>query len=129
MSTVYLARDVRHDRNVAIKVLHPELAVVLGPERFVTEMKVTASLQHPHILPLFDSGTANNQLFHVMPLIEGESLRDKLVREQQLPIDEAVGLATQVAGALDYAHRHGVVRPHWRGCHHRDPGLRSRSRR
>jgi eukaryotic-like serine/threonine-protein kinase len=109
MATVYLARDVRHDRKVAIKVIHPELAVVLGPDRFVTEMKVTANLQHPHILPLFDSGTARGQLFYVMPFVEGETLRDKLTREQQLPIDEAVRLTTEVAGALDYAHRHGVV--------------------
>jgi tRNA A-37 threonylcarbamoyl transferase component Bud32 len=109
MATVYLARDVRHDRKVAIKVLHPELAAVLGPERFVTEMKVTANLQHPHILPLFDSGTARSQLFYVMPFVEGESLRDKLTREQQLPIDEAVRITCEVANALDYAHRHGVV--------------------
>src|SRR5689334_14954092 len=90
MATVYLARDVRHDRKVAIKVIHPELAAVLGPERFVTEMKVTANLQHPHILPLFDSGTARGQLFYVMPFVEGETLRDKITREQQLPIEEAV---------------------------------------
>ena len=109
MATVYLARDVRHDRSVAIKVLHPELAAVLGPERFVTEMKVTASLQHPHILPLFDSGTAQGQLFYVMPVVEGESLREHLERELQLPIEEAVRITTEVAGALDYAHRHGVV--------------------
>ena len=80
MATVYLARDVRHDRKVAIKILHPELAAVLGPERFVTEMKVTANLQHPHILPLFDSGTAREQLFYVMPFVEGESLRERLQR-------------------------------------------------
>ena len=109
MATVYLARDVRHDRSVAIKVLHPELAAVLGGERFIAEMKVTASLQHPHILPLFDSGTAEGQLFYVMPVVEGESLRDRLTREQQLPIEEAVRITTEVAGALDYAHRHGVV--------------------
>ena len=109
MATVYLARDVRHDRSVAIKVLHPELAAVLGAERFVTEMKVTASLQHPHILPLFDSGTAQGQLFYVMPVVEGESLRERLEREQQLSIEEAVRITTEVAGALDYAHRHGVV--------------------
>jgi tRNA A-37 threonylcarbamoyl transferase component Bud32 len=109
MATVYLARDVRHERKVAIKILHPELAAVLGPERFVTEMKVTANLQHPHILPLFDSGTAHEQLFYVMPYVEGESLRDRLQREQQLPIEEAVRITTEVASALDYAHRHGVV--------------------
>ena len=109
MATVYLARDVRHDRKVAIKILHPELAAVLGPERFVTEMKVTANLQHPHILPLFDSGTAREQLFYVMPFVEGESLRERLQRQQQLPIDEALRITREVAGALDYAHRHGVV--------------------
>ncbi len=109
MATVYVARDVRHDRRVAIKVLHPELAAVLGPERFITEMKVTANLQHPHILPLFDSGTARSQLFYVMPFVEGESLRDRLAREQQLPIDEAIRVTREVASALDYAHRHNVV--------------------
>ncbi len=109
MATVYLARDVRHERKVAIKILHPELAAVLGPERFVTEMKVTANLQHPHILPLFDSGTAREQLFYVMPFVEGESLRDLLRRQQQLPISEALRITSEVASALDYAHRHGVV--------------------
>jgi serine/threonine protein kinase len=109
MATVYRAHDVRHDRKVAIKILHPELAAVLGPERFLTEMKVTANLQHPHILPLFDSGTADGQLYYVMPLVEGESLRDRLTRERQLPIDDALRLAMEVAGALDYAHRHNVV--------------------
>ena len=109
MATVYLARDIRHDRNVAIKVLHPELAAVLGPERFVTEMKVTANLQHPHILPLFDSGTAGGQLFYVMPFIEGQTLRDRLELERQLPIEEALRITTEVASALDYAHRHNVV--------------------
>jgi serine/threonine-protein kinase len=109
MATAYLARDVRHDRKVAIKVLHPELAAVLGPERFVTEMKVTANLQHPHILPLFDSGTAHDHLFYVMPFVEGESLRHRLEREQQLSIDDAVRITSEVAAALDYAHRHGVV--------------------
>jgi hypothetical protein len=109
MATVFRARDVRHDRSVAIKVLHPELAAVLGPDRFITEMKVTASLQHPHILPLFDSGTAEGQLFYVMPVVDGESLRDRLERERQLPIEDAVRIAVEVASALDYAHRHGVV--------------------
>jgi tRNA A-37 threonylcarbamoyl transferase component Bud32 len=109
MATVYLAHDVRHDRRVAIKILHPELAAVLGADRFLTEMKVTASLQHPHILPLFDSGTAGGQLFYVMPVVEGDSLRDRLARERQLPIEDAVRITTEVASALDYAHRHGVV--------------------
>ena len=109
MATVYLAHDVRHDRKVAVKILHPELAAVLGPERFLTEMRVTANLQHPHILPLFDSGTADGQLYYVMPLVEGESLRDRLTRERQLPIDDAIRITVEVANALDYAHRHQVV--------------------
>ena len=109
MATVYLAQDLRHDRNVALKVLKPELAAVLGAERFVVEIKTTAALQHPHILPLFDSGTADGFLYYVMPFIDGETLRDKLNRETQLGVDEAVRIATQVADALDYAHRHGVI--------------------
>ena len=109
MATVYLAHDLRHDRRVAIKVLHPELSAVIGGERFLAEIKVTANLQHPHILPLFDSGAADGLLFYVMPLVEGESLRTKMSREKQLGVDEAVRLASQVAAALDYAHRHGVV--------------------
>jgi tRNA A-37 threonylcarbamoyl transferase component Bud32 len=109
MAVVYQAHDVRHDRKVAVKILHPELAAVLGAERFLTEMRVTANLQHPHILPLFDSGTADGQLYYVMPLVEGESLRDRLNRERQLSIDDAVRITTEVASALDYAHRHQVV--------------------
>jgi serine/threonine-protein kinase len=109
MATVYLAQDVRHDRRVALKVLRPELAAVIGAERFLAEIKTTASLQHPHILPLFDSGAADSFLFYVMPYVEGESLRDRLVREKQLPIGDAVRIATEVAGALDYAHRHGII--------------------
>ena len=109
MATVYLARDLRHDREVAVKVLRPELAAVIGAERFLAEIKTTAALQHPHILPLFDSGEAASQLFYVMPLIEGESLRDRLTREKQLPIADAVRIGTEVAGALDYAHRRGVI--------------------
>jgi serine/threonine-protein kinase len=109
MATVYLAYDLKHDRKVALKVLKPELAAVLGAERFVVEIKTTASLQHPHILPLFDSGTADGFLFYVMPFIEGETLRDKLNRETQLGVDEAVRIAREVADALDYAHRHGVI--------------------
>ena len=109
MATVYLAEDLKHDRKVALKVLKPELAAVLGAERFVVEIKTTASLQHPHILPLFDSGTADGFLFYVMPFIEGETLRDKLDRETQFDVDEAVRIAREVADALDYAHRHGVV--------------------
>jgi hypothetical protein len=109
MATVYLAHDVRHDRPVALKVLRAELAAVIGAQRFLTEIKTTANLQHPHILPLFDSGEANGFLYYVMPYVEGESLRDRLTREKQLPVDEAVRIAAEVAGALDYAHRHGVV--------------------
>jgi serine/threonine-protein kinase len=109
MATVYLAEDVKHKRQVAVKVLKPELAAVLGAERFVQEITTTAALQHPHILPLFDSGTADGFLFYVMPFIDGETLRAKLDRETQLGIDEAVKLTTEVADALDYAHRHGVI--------------------
>jgi Tol biopolymer transport system component len=109
MATVYLAEDLKHDRKVALKVLRPELAAVLGADRFVQEIKTTAALQHPHILPLFDSGEAGGFLFYVMPYVEGETLRDKLNRETQLSIDEAVRITTDVADALDYAHRHGVV--------------------
>ncbi|HKR57206.1 MAG TPA: protein kinase [Gemmatimonadales bacterium] len=109
MATVYLAEDLKHERRVALKVLKPELAAVLGADRFVVEIKTTASLQHPHILPLFDSGTAEGFLYYVMPYIEGETLRDKLNRETQLGIDEAVRITREVADALDYAHRHGVI--------------------
>jgi len=109
MATVYLAHDLRHGRQVAVKVLHPELSAVLGGERFLSEIKTTAALQHPHILPLFDSGDAGGNLFYVMPLIEGETLRSRLSREKQLPISDAVRLSREVAGALDYAHRHGVI--------------------
>ncbi len=109
MATVYLAHDVKHDRRVGIKVLKPELAAVLGAERFVQEIKTTANLQHPHILPLFDSGEADGFLYYVMPFIDGETLRNKLNRETQLGIEEAVKITTEVADALDYAHRHGVI--------------------
>ena len=109
MATVYLARDVRHARQVAIKVLHPELAAVLGAERFLAEIKTTANLQHPHILPLFDSGSADGQLFYVMPFVEGETLRARLDRETQLPIADAVQLAREVADALQHAHDRGVI--------------------
>ncbi len=109
MATVYLADDLRHGRKVAIKVLRPELAAVIGAERFLSEIRTTANLQHSHILPLHDSGTADSFLFYVMPFIEGESLRDRLSREKQLPISDAVRLTTEVASALDYAHRHGVI--------------------
>lgn len=109
MATVYLARDLKHDRQVALKVLNPELGAVLGADRFLAEIKVTANLQHPNLLPLFDSGDADGLLFYVMPYIEGESLRARLDREQQLPVDEAVRISVAIASALDYAHRHGVI--------------------
>src|SRR5687767_5759114 len=109
MATVYLADDVKHDRKVALKVLKPDLAAVLGAERFVVEIKTTASLQHPHILPLFDSGTADGFLYYVMPYIQGETIREKLNRETQFGVDEAVRITREVADALDYAHRHGVI--------------------
>jgi eukaryotic-like serine/threonine-protein kinase len=109
MATVYLAHDVRHDRKVALKVLRPELAAILGAERFLHEIKTTANLQHPHILSLFDSGEADGTVFYVMPYVEGESLRDRLTRDKQLPVDAAIRIATEVADALEYAHQHGVV--------------------
>jgi serine/threonine-protein kinase len=109
MATVYLAEDLKHHRKVAVKVLKPELAAVLGADRFVQEITTTAALQHPHILPLFDSGTADGFLFYVMPFIDGETLRARLDRETQLGVEEAVRITTSVADALDYAHRHGVI--------------------
>ena len=109
MAMVYLAEDIKHRRKVAIKVLRPELAAVIGAERFLAEITTTANLQHPHILPLHDSGEVNGTVFYVMPFIDGESLRDRLNREKQLPVDEAVRIACEVASALDYAHRHGIV--------------------
>jgi serine/threonine-protein kinase len=109
MATVYLAEDLKHDRRVALKLLKPELAAVLGAERFVQEIKTTAALQHPHILPLFDSGAADGFLFYVMPFIDGETLRAKLDRETQLGVDESVRIAREVADALHYAHERGIV--------------------
>ena len=109
MATVFLARDIKHDRLVALKVLHPELAASLGPERFLREIKVAARLNHPHILPLHDSGQARDLLYYVMPYVDGESLRQRLNREKQLPLDDALQIARNVAAALDYAHRHQVV--------------------
>jgi serine/threonine-protein kinase len=109
MATVYLAHDLRHERKVAIKVLRPELAAVIGAERFVREIRTVAALQHPHILGLIDSGEVSGTAYYVMPFVEGESLRDRLVREKQLPIGDAVRIAKEVASALDYAHRHGVI--------------------
>ncbi|HET7585851.1 MAG TPA: protein kinase [Gemmatimonadaceae bacterium] len=109
MATVYLAEDLKHHRRVAIKVLHAELSAVLGPERFLKEIELTARLQHPHILPLFDSGTAEGLLYYVMPFVEGETLRARLAREKQLPIADALHVASEVADALQYAHERGVV--------------------
>jgi len=109
MATVYLARDIKHDRDVAIKVLRPELAAALGAERFLAEVKITARLDHPHILTLIDSGNVDGTLFYVMPFVRGESLRGKLTRERQLGVDEALTITRHVAAALDYAHRQGVV--------------------
>ncbi|MEO8479472.1 MAG: protein kinase [Gemmatimonadota bacterium] len=109
MATVYLAHDLRHDRDVAIKVLHPDLGAALGGERFLSEIRTTARLQHPHILPLLDSGDADGLLYYVMPLITGETLRARLERERQLPVDDAVLITREVADALAYAHTAGVI--------------------
>src|SRR6266536_6438299 len=109
MATVYLARDLRHDRRVALKLLKPELGAVLGVERFLAEIKVTANLQHPNLLPLFDSGEADGLLFYVMPYVEGESLRARIEREKQLPVIEAIRIVALIAGALDFAHARGVI--------------------
>jgi serine/threonine protein kinase len=109
MATVYLARDSKHDREVALKVLRPELGAVLGADRFLAEIKITARLDHPHILTLIDSGAADGLLYYVLPYVRGESLRDLLNRETQLPIEDAIALTKQVGSALDYAHRHGVI--------------------
>src|SRR6185503_19003452 len=109
MATVYLAQDIRHDRKVALKVLRPELAAILGAARFLAEIKTTANLQHPHILSLFDSGEADGLVYYVMPFVAGESLRDRLNRDRQLPVEEAVRIAREVADALEYAHAAGII--------------------
>src|SRR5438132_11194118 len=109
MATVYLARDLKHNRLVALKVLHPELAQTLGPERFQREIKLAARLQHPHILTVHDSGETAGQLWFTMPYVEGESLRDRLRRERQLPVDAALRIANEAARALEYAHPPGIV--------------------
>jgi serine/threonine protein kinase/TolB-like protein/Tfp pilus assembly protein PilF len=109
MATVYLAQDLRHDRPVALKVLHPELAASLGPDRFQREIRFAARLQHPHILTVLDSGEAAGRLWFTMPFVEGESLRDRLRRERQLPLEDALQIAREAARALDYAHQHGIV--------------------
>jgi serine/threonine-protein kinase len=109
MATVYLAHDLKHDRQVALKVMRPELSAILGGERFLREIRIAAKLNHPHILALYDSGDSDGFLYYVMPHVEGESLRAKIEREKQLSIDEAVSLTRQVASALDYAHQQGVI--------------------
>src|SRR4051812_10290457 len=116
MATVYLARDTRHNRRVALKVLKPDLGAALGPERFLSEIQVTANLQHPNLLPLFDSGEVKDSrpgggslLYYVMPFVEGQTLRARLEAKGQLPVEDALRIAVGIAGALDYAHRHGVV--------------------
>jgi eukaryotic-like serine/threonine-protein kinase len=109
MATLYLARDLKHDRRVAIKVVRPDVALVVGGERFLREITTTAGLRHPSILPLYDSGDINGFLYYVMPFVEGESLRDRLNRDKQLPIEEALQIAAEVAGAVAYAHDRGVL--------------------
>ena len=109
MATVFLAHDPRHNRKVAIKVMRSDLVDRVGPERFLKEIETTANLQHPHILPLFDSGQVDGTVFYVMPFVQGESLRARLKREIQLPIEEAVRIAAEIAAGLDYAHRQGVI--------------------
>ena len=109
MAVVFLAEDLKHHRRVAIKLLKPELSAVLGSERFLREIEIAATLQHPHILPLYDSGQADGLLYYVMPFAEGESLRQRLAREQQLPLDAALQITREVGSALQYAHEHGVV--------------------
>src|SRR5215210_4619675 len=109
MATVYLARDLKHDRTVALKVLHRELAAALGADRFLREIKVAAALNHPHILPPFDSGSVGDFIYYAMPYVSGESLRARLDRDGQLPIAEAVHHARSIAAALDYAHRQGII--------------------
>src|SRR5437667_3304498 len=109
MATVFLARDLRHGRLVAIKVLRPEIAAALGPERFLREIELAARLTHPHILPLHDSGTAQGSLYYVMPYVEGETLRERVEREGQLPLEQAVQIAREVADALSHAHSRDVV--------------------
>src|SRR5262245_60364163 len=109
MADVYLTHDVRHNRKVAIKVMHRNLAELVGVERFLREIETTAKLQHPYILPLFDSGSVDGTVFYVMPYVEGESLRARLKRETQLPVADALRITTEIAAGLGYAHRHGVI--------------------
>ena len=109
MATVYLARDVKHNRQVAVKVLRPDLAAALGHERFLREIEIAANLTHPHILPLYDSGEADGFLYYVMPYIEGDTLRDRIEKEGELPVAEAVRIVREVTDALAFAHSQGVV--------------------
>src|SRR4051794_40522927 len=109
MATIYLARDLKHGRHVALKIMHSELAAAVGTERFLHEIRVTGELQHPHILPLFDSGTVDGLLYYVMPWVDGESLGERIAREKRLPVDQAVRITIEVALALDYAHGRGVI--------------------
>ena len=109
MAVVFLAQDLRHDRKVALKVLRPDLSAAIGADRFLREIKLAAGLTHPHILPVYDSGRAGDLLFYVMPNMEGRSLRERLQRERQLPLPDALTITREVASALDYAHRHQVV--------------------
>ena len=109
MATVYLGRDLRHDRYIALKLLDAEMAAAVGPERFQREIRLASQLCHPHILPVFDSGEAAGQLWYAMPYVDGESLRERMRRESQLPVTDAVRIAGQIADALDYAHQQGII--------------------
>jgi eukaryotic-like serine/threonine-protein kinase len=109
MAVVFLAEDLKHRRRVALKVLKPELSAALGGERFLREIEIAAALQHPHILPLFDSGEAGGLLWYVMPYAEGESVRQRMAREGQLPLDDALRITREAGSGLEYAHQHGVI--------------------
>ncbi|HEU4525085.1 MAG TPA: serine/threonine-protein kinase [Gemmatimonadales bacterium] len=109
MAVVYLAQDVRHNRPVALKLLHPDVAAALGSDRFVREIQLTASLQHPHILPIHDSGEASGRLWYTMPYFAGESLRERLKREPQLPVEDVLHIARNILAALAHAHNHGIL--------------------
>src|SRR5687768_3795395 len=109
MATVYAAEDIKHHRRVALKILHRECRAAIGGERFLREIELTANLQHPNILPMFDSGDADGMLYYVMPMVDGHSLRARMHEQGQLPLDDAIRIATDAAGALDYAHKRGVI--------------------
>ena len=134
MSTVFLAEDLKHHRAVAIKVLKPEIAIAVGGSRFLREIEISAQLTHPNLLPLHDSGEVDGFLYYVMPYIEGETLRDRLKRERQLPLDDAIAIACDVAEGLQYAHAHGIRSPRRQAGEHssaerpRDRGGTSESR-